>query len=581
KFHANIARFHRAPLNNNKVSTEQKFGYNRNNNNIRAKEGVTTGSSKSYVHAVKVKNMFGALECDSMPSIVVDDECLISKDLSKALLGRVKDFASLPNLKIVLKNEGFVEIKIQYMGEFWVLLEFPSSKTKDLFQENMRVGSWFSVLKQTSSDFIPEGRIVWVEIEGRGRLCIHSKSGTNIYENFKVIFRGKAIRAKEVHGWVPEFVDDSDDDDEEPDNGFKDGDVEVQDGGRCENDSDEVEVSETVFEESLEQKVNQSEDPFGIYLLLNKNKDKSENMKPSGHSLKYPSGFTPNGDNNEFCMRGENVRSVNEANLLNCNMKENQNGQERNSTNKGSKEEILGSVYSAFDFVHSDSVGNSGGILCIWDLNSFRKNNVTVSDYFCMVWGVWLKTGVDIRMVVVYAPQELRDKRILWDYLEHVINQWDGEVVIMGDFNEIRFKSERFGSVFSVQGANVFNTFIANAGLEEVPLGGSSFTWCHKFATKISKLDRKIWEWVNDNKNKSKSVSDELKEELQKLDADIDKGIGSDDIINKRLEVLNSIHHLDKIKAMDMAQKAKIKWAIEGDENTRYFHGVLNKKGVN
>nr|GFC72625.1 hypothetical protein [Tanacetum cinerariifolium] len=88
----------------------------------------------------------------------------------------------------------------------------------------------------------------------------------------------------------------------------------------------------------------------------------------------------------------------------------------------------------AFDFVHSDSVGNSEGILCIWDPNSFRKNNVTVPDYFCMVWGVWLKTGVDILMMVVYAPQELRDK-------------------------------------------------------QEVPLGGSSFTWCHKSATKMSKLD--------------------------------------------------------------------------------------------
>nr|GEW66706.1 RNA-directed DNA polymerase, eukaryota, reverse transcriptase zinc-binding domain protein [Tanacetum cinerariifolium] len=190
----------------------------------------------------------------------------------------------------------------------------------------------------------------------------------------------------------------------------------------------------------------------------------------------------------------------------------------------------------AFDFVKSDSVGNSGGILCIWDPNSFRKNNVTILDYFYMVWGVGLKTGVDILMVVVYALQDLRDKR-----------------------------------------ANVFNAFIANAGLKKVPLGGSSFKWCHKSATKMSKLDRKIQEWLNDNKNKSESVSDQFKEELQKLDVDIDKGIGSDDIINKRLDVLNSIQHLHKIKAMDVAQKSKIKWAIEGDENTRQFWLSIKK----
>ncbi|GKA92705.1 RNA-directed DNA polymerase, eukaryota, partial [Tanacetum coccineum] len=79
---------------------------------------------------------------------------------------------------------------------------------------------------------------------------------------------------------------------------------------------------------------------------------------------------------------------------------------------------------------------------------------------------------------------------MLWDYLTHVINNWKGEVIIIGDFNEVRCKSERFGSNFNVQGANVFNSFIVNAGLEEIPLGGCSFTWCHKSATKVSKLDR-------------------------------------------------------------------------------------------
>ncbi|GKD71509.1 RNA-directed DNA polymerase, eukaryota, partial [Tanacetum coccineum] len=75
-------------------------------------------------------------------------------------------------------------------------------------------------------------------------------------------------------------------------------------------------------------------------------------------------------------------------------------------------------------------------------------------------------------IIAVYAPHDPRDKRMLWDYLAHVINQWQGEVVIMGDFNEVRVKSDRFGTNFNVLGANIFNSFINSTGREEVHLGG-------------------------------------------------------------------------------------------------------------
>ncbi|GJY76516.1 RNA-directed DNA polymerase, eukaryota [Tanacetum coccineum] len=35
---------------------------------------------------------------------------------------------------------------------------------------------------------------------------------------------------------------------------------------------------------------------------------------------------------------------------------------------------------------------------------------------------------------------------------------------------------------------------------------------------------------------------------------------------------------INNIQASEIAQKAKIKWAIEGDENVKFFHGMLNKK---
>nr|GEV78358.1 RNA-directed DNA polymerase, eukaryota [Tanacetum cinerariifolium] len=67
---------------------------------------------------------------------------------------------------------------------------------------------------------------------------------------------------------------------------------------------------------------------------------------------------------------------------------------------------------------------------------------------------------------------------------------WDSECVIMGDFNEVRSEHERYGSVFNVQSAVAFNNFISLASLIDLPLDGYAYTWVHKSATKMSKLDR-------------------------------------------------------------------------------------------
>nr|GEY05533.1 RNA-directed DNA polymerase, eukaryota, reverse transcriptase zinc-binding domain protein [Tanacetum cinerariifolium] len=68
-----------------------------------------------------------------------------------------------------------------------------------------------------------------------------------------------------------------------------------------------------------------------------------------------------------------------------------------------------------------------------------------------------------------------------------------------------------------------------------------------------------------------------LKLKLADVELVIDKGNASEEVIYKRLAIVNSINELEKQQAMETTQKAKIKWAIKGDENSKYYHGILNK----
>ncbi|GJR81605.1 RNA-directed DNA polymerase, eukaryota, partial [Tanacetum coccineum] len=145
---------------------------------------------------------------------------------------------------------------------------------------------------------------------------------------------------------------------------------------------------------------------------------------------------------------------------------------------------------SNYSYVSSDSLGNSGGIICVWEKSMFRKENVTISDNFIAIYGTWIPYGLKVLFIVIYAPQQLSAKNLLWDYVSSLINNWSGEAIVMGDFNEVRCNEERYGSSFNTLGARRFNEFIMSAGLVDINLEGYKFTWSHPSASKMSKLDR-------------------------------------------------------------------------------------------
>nr|GEY46381.1 RNA-directed DNA polymerase, eukaryota [Tanacetum cinerariifolium] len=102
--------------------------------------------------------------------------------------------------------------------------------------------------------------------------------------------------------------------------------------------------------------------------------------------------------------------------------------------------------------------------------------------------------------------------------------------------------------------------------------------WRSKFMNKLKYLKEKIRIWARLHKKSLNSRKSILKAELADLDGVINKGEGSDVDGHQRREVVRLIQEVEKVDVMEVAQKAKIKWSIEGDENSKYYHGVLNNK---
>ncbi|GJY36840.1 cytochrome P450 [Tanacetum coccineum] len=92
-------------------------------------------------------------------------------------------------------------------------------------------------------------------------------------------------------------------------------------------------------------------------------------------------------------------------------------------------------------------------------------------------------------MIIIYAPQDMNAKCALWNRLVDLIRNFQDMCIVLGDFNMVRYATERIDSTFCKKVAEFFNSFIYNAELIDLPMGGRKFTRMNKFATKLSKLD--------------------------------------------------------------------------------------------
>nr|GEV35814.1 RNA-directed DNA polymerase, eukaryota [Tanacetum cinerariifolium] len=256
-------------------------------------------------------------------------------------------------------------------------------------------------------------------------------------------------------------------------------------------ESDGEGVSETVFgddspsfinnndcsNEEQEAAKQRSEDPFGLYELLNK--PPNTIGSDSDPSLSHPLGFTPvvsqqkkQKEDKVYEREDCHVSPTQKVYPQDAQFKDmgscigessrqfSTSVHARKSLNGGSILDVLDdfikvgqSMGYVMEGCSKDIERNYGGILCVWEQSIFKKEGVS-------------------------------------EYISDLINRWNGETLVLGDFNEMRSEDERFGSIFNPSCARTFNHFISSSGLLDVKMEGYSFTWSHPSASKMSKLDR-------------------------------------------------------------------------------------------
>ncbi|PWA94018.1 RNA-directed DNA polymerase, eukaryota [Artemisia annua] len=178
------------------------------------------------------------------------------------------------------------------------------------------------------------------------------------------------------------------------------------------------------------------------------------------------------------------------------------------------------------------SVGQSGGLLCMWDKGLFTQFASIKNRFFLLVSGKLKGSNEIVNIMNVYAPQGVAAKQDLWLSIESLVLSTAGMWVLLGDFNAVRIPEERNSikrwKVEMLKDGNELEV-AANADIESLELDMET----------RGLSDEEEWIYV------------ESKKILKELEVD---------------------------KHSDIKQRSRVRWALDGDENSRFFHGIVGDK---
>ncbi|GJW08172.1 RNA-directed DNA polymerase, eukaryota, reverse transcriptase zinc-binding domain protein [Tanacetum coccineum] len=412
-----------------------------------------------------------------MKTITLTDHELVHiiNSLEVALV-KVKSVETMHTLYRLSREEGFDSVKIHHIGGLWLWVQFETVDSCNAFKNNTMLKSLFTKIKPVSRNFCVKERMVWVEISGLP-LCAW---GSNAFKKIVVsvgkfmFFEDDKSAAMNSDSKVDIESNNEVDSENEGDlHGlFQEEQVET-----TENDKHDMEVNGESTYNNTVQEIN-----------VEKGNEVTLSEETVGSELSRPSGFE--NFKNTGSLSSDSSLQSKFSNIDGGSMKVlsiNMRGTKKRTKRVWIKEicyknniQFLGVQESKMTRLELFRIKS------MWGNYSF--------DYACSLsWGDLVGRDCDEKFYMIKHIGPIKERRknfLVWYRLLEFIRNHEGQLVLFGDMNEVRDESERYGTVFSRVEAQMFNSFVDDAGLLDLLLGGRSFTLMNKVGTKMSKLDR-------------------------------------------------------------------------------------------
>ena len=145
----------------------------------------------------------------------------------------------------------------------------------------------------------------------------------------------------------------------------------------------------------------------------------------------------------------------------------------------GLDRQMVGSLWSCpyVDWVALDAVQTAGGVLMMWDRRVLERLEFMVDSFFVFVRWQRVGDGFSWACSGVYGPIDNNARGLMWDELVGIQQYWNVPWCCIGDFNIVRFPSERLGNSRLTPAMELFLEFIEDLNLIDLPLEGGSYTW--------------------------------------------------------------------------------------------------------